>query len=225
MASIVFDIETLRYSLDVFDEKQREYLFKFCKTEEERTAKIQELALNPLTAQIIAVGMVNPETNRGKVIFIAEQKETFRSEDERIEFCSVLNENDILHHFWNDIKHFDQIITFNGRSFDCPFLLLRSAMLNIRPTRNLMPYRYDTDKHCDLLEQLTFYGAQKRMSLDFICKSFGITSPKEKGITGLELPPLFEQKRFREIAEYCIGDVYATCELFRRWNDFLSEQG
>ncbi|MBM4166396.1 MAG: 3'-5' exonuclease [Ignavibacteria bacterium] len=225
MASIVFDIETLRYSLDTFDEKQQEYLFKFCKTEEERTTKIQELALNAFTARIIAVGMVNPETHRGKVIFIAEKKETFRNNDELVEYCSVLEEKDVLLQFWNDIKHFDQIITFNGRNFDCPFLLLRSAILNIHPTRNLMPYRYDADKHCDLLEQLTFYGAQKRMNLDFICKSFGITSPKENGITGLELPPLFEQKRFREIAEYCIGDVYATCELYRRWKEFLSQQG
>jgi hypothetical protein len=32
----------------------------------------------------------------------------------------------------------------------------------------------------------------------------------------------FEQKRFREIAEYCLGDVRATAELFRRWQSYLA---
>jgi hypothetical protein len=84
-----------------------------------------------------------------------------------------------------------------------------------------MPYRYDPTIHCDLLDQLTYYGATRKFSLDFYCKSFGIESPKSHGITGLNLGRLFNEKRFREIADYCLGDVRATAELFRRWEENL----
>ncbi|MBI3578779.1 MAG: ribonuclease H-like domain-containing protein, partial [Ignavibacteriales bacterium] len=142
------------------------------------------------------------------------------SEDETAHYVSG-NEREIITTFWEDVVKFDQFITFNGRGFDCPFLLLRSALLEIKPTRNLMPYRYDANLHCDLLEQLTFYGAFRKFSLDFYCKSFGIESPKAHGITGLDLGRLFGEKRFKEIAEYCFGDLKATAELFRRWENYL----
>jgi predicted PolB exonuclease-like 3'-5' exonuclease len=100
--------------------------------------------------------------------------------------------------------------------------MVRSALLGVRPTRNLVPYRYSATDHCDLLDQLTFYGASRKFSLDFYCKGFGITSPKEGGVTGLDMGMFFEQKRFREIAEYCLGDVRATAELFRRWQSYLA---
>ena len=41
---------------------------------------------------------------------------------------------------------------------------------------------------CDLLDQLTFYGASRRFSLDFYCRAFGIPSPKAGGVTEVTLP-------------------------------------
>ncbi|MEK7672000.1 MAG: 3'-5' exonuclease, partial [Bacteroidota bacterium] len=72
-----------------------------------------------------------------------------------------------------------------------------------------------------MLEQLTFYNAFRKFNLDFYCKSFGIKSPKSEGITGLDLGPLFEAGRFREIAEYCMGDVKATAELYFNCLNYL----
>lgn len=221
MNKVVFDIETLGFPLDSFDEKQQEYLLKFAKTEEERTEAIQKLALTPLTGHIIAIGMLNPESQHGKVLFESATTDSFTSEDGKVEFVSA-SEHEMLEEFWKTITHFDQFITFNGRSFDCPFIMLRSAILGVKPTRNLLPYRYGHNEHCDLLEQLTFYNAFRKFNLDFYCKSFGIKSPKSEGITGLDLGPLFEAGRFREIAEYCLGDVKATAELFFRWQSFLA---
>ena len=220
MSRVVIDIETLAFPLESFDETQQTYLLKFAETEEERLETIQKLSLYPTTAQIIALGMLNPDTNRGKVLFQSDEKIDSFSEDETIHYVTG-DEKGILAQFWEDILKFDQFITFNGRGFDCPFLMLRSAILEIKPTRNLMPYRYDSAVHCDLLEQLTYYGAFRKFNLDFYCKSFGIESPKSHGITGLDLGGLFQQKRFREIADYCWGDLKATAELFRRWEKYL----
>ncbi len=221
MNRVVFDIETLGYPLDSFDEKQQEYLLKFSKTDEERIEAIQKLALTPLTGHIIAIGMLNPDSHHGKVWFAPEAQESFSSDDGTIEFVSA-SEKDMLEQFWQAVAHFEQFITFNGRSFDCPYIMLRSAVLGVQPTRNLIPYRYSHVEHCDLLEQLTFYNCMRKFNLDFYCKSFGIKSPKSEGITGLDLGPLYEAGRFREIAEYCIGDVKATAELFFRWEAFIA---
>ena len=221
MSKVVIDIETLGASIDSFDSKQQEYLLKFAETETEREDAIQKLSLYPTTAQIITIGMLNPETGHGKILFQADSVMDYYSEDDAVHFITG-TEKELLEQFWTDITHYDQFITFNGRGFDCPFLMLRSALLQVQPTRNLMPYRYDASIHCDLLEQLTFYSALRKFNLDFYCKSFGIESPKARGITGLDLKQLYVEKRFKEIADYNLGDLRATAELFQRWEKFLS---
>jgi DNA polymerase elongation subunit (family B) len=221
MNRVVFDIETLAYPFEDFDLEQREYLVKFAKSEEERAEAIQKLALFPMTAQIIAIGMLNPESNQGKVYYQDQQQESWFSEDKMVEFVPS-SEKEMLEGFWKTISHYAQFITFNGRSFDGPFIMLRSALLGVKPTRTLLPYRYDANVHCDLLEQLTFYGAFRKFNLDFYCKSFGIKSPKDEGITGLILGDLHKAGKFKEIAEYCLGDVRATAELYRKWQEYLA---
>jgi DNA polymerase elongation subunit (family B) len=221
MNRVVFDIETLAYSLESFDKQRQEYLLKFAKTDEERTEAIQKLSLTPFTAHVLAIGMVNPDSNQGKVYYEAPKQEHTFSEDGSIEFVPC-SETEMLEGFWGTIAHYSQFITFNGRAFDCPFLMLRSALLGIRPAKNLLPYRYGASEHCDLMDQLTFYGAFRKFNLDFYTKSFGIKSPKSNGITGLDLGLLYQAGKFREIAEYCLGDVRATAELFQRWKNLLS---
>jgi DNA polymerase elongation subunit (family B) len=221
MAKVIFDIETLGYPLESFDEARQEYLLKFAETDAEREEAIQKLSLYPTTAQVIAIGLLNPETGKGKILFQSDKPMDYTSDDDAIHYITG-SEHEILEQFWKDIAYYDQFITFNGRGFDCPFLMLRSAILQVQPTRNLMPYRFDFSIHCDLLEQLTFYGAFRKFNLDFYCKSFGIKSPKANGITGLDMKQLFEEKKFREIAEYNLGDLKATSELFKRWEPFLN---
>jgi DNA polymerase elongation subunit (family B) len=221
MAKVVFDIETLGYPLESFDEVRQEYLLKFAETDTEREEAIQKLSLYPTTSQVIAIGLLNPETGKGKILFQSDIAMDYTSDDDAIRYVTG-SEKEILEQFWKDIAYYDQFITFNGRGFDCPFLMLRSAILQVQPTRNLMPYRFDSSIHCDLLEQFTFYNAFRKFNLDFYCKSFGIESPKTHGITGLDMKQLFKEKKFQEIAEYNLGDLKATAELFRRWEKFLT---
>lgn len=221
MNRVVFDIETLGHPLESFDTQQQEYLMKFARTDDERAEAIQKLNLTPFTAEIIAIGMLNPDSNQGKVYYQAPNHQPSFSDDGLVEFIPA-TEAGMLEEFWKTIIHYGQFITFNGRSFDCPFLMLRSAVLGIRPSRNLLPYRFSPAEHCDLMEQLTFYGAFRKFNLDFYCKAFGIDSPKMNGITGLDLGSLVREGRYPEIAQYCLGDVRATAELFRRWQGLLS---
>ena len=221
MNRIVFDIETLGFPLDSFDEKQQEYLMKFARSDEEKVEAMQKLNLSPLTAKVIAIGMINPDSNQGKVFYDAPNTEAWSSEDGMIQFVPS-GEREMLEEFWKTMSHYAQFITFNGRSFDCPFIMLRSALLGVKATRNLMPYRYAANEHCDLMEQFTFYSAIRKYNLDFYCKAFNIRSPKSGGITGLDLGALHAEGRYKEIAEYCVGDVKATAELYHRWQGLLS---
>jgi len=220
VSSVVFDIETLSLPLDSFDEASREYLFKFADTEEKIEETKRNLNLHALTAQVVAIALLNPDSNMGKVLFQSDKKEEYASADGQVHYRAG-SEKDILEEFWKLIPSYHQFVTFNGRGFDCPFLMMRSALLNVQPTRNLIPYRYDASVHCDLLDQLTFYGATRKFNLDFYCKSFGIDSPKTHGITGLDMGKLMEAQRYHDIADYCLGDARATAELFRRWSRSL----
>ncbi len=121
-----------------FDDTQRAYLFKEGAAAGEREEEINRLNLSPLTAEVLAIGMLNPDTGGGRVLYRSDRNETFHSDDGKIEFISG-DEGKILSAFWDDIRNYGQFITFNGRTFDCPFLMLRSALLGLRPTKEPRP--------------------------------------------------------------------------------------
>ena len=218
---VVIDIETIGKDFDSLDEMSKEYLLKYAETDEEIQEARDGLAFSPVTGEIVAIGMLNPDTNKGMVFFQSPDRLPESFEENNIQFVSD-TEKGILQKFWETVKHYDQIITFNGRGFDAPFIMLRSAMLKIPPTKDLMPNRYSSSSHIDLLDQLTFFGSVRRkFSLHMWCKAFGVKSPKEDGVTGLEVKNLFQKGKYIEIARYCIGDLYATKELFEYWDKYV----
>ncbi|MCX5657493.1 MAG: hypothetical protein NTZ48_04630 [Candidatus Omnitrophica bacterium] len=100
--------------------------------------------------------------------------------------------------------------------------MIRSAIRKIKPTINLMPYRFDPKEHVDLFDVLSFYGSvRKKFNLHMWCKAFGIKSPKESGVTGYEVGDMFREGKFMEIARYCLGDLQATRELLSYWERFI----
>jgi 3'-5' exonuclease len=235
MAKLVFDIETSALPLEQFDEAQQEYLFRECERiadETARAARREELraqfSLWPLTSQVVCIAMLNAETSRGQVLFTAGDYEDQGEEAGPVEYVACMDETELLMAFWDVAKHYETVVTFNGRGFDVPFVYLRSALLNVPISRkDWLGYRFQTDPHCDLAEQLTFYnvsgrdGAARRFNLDFYCKAFGIESPKSHGITGRDVGTLLAEERYREIAEYCLRDVRATVLLYQIWRDRL----
>jgi hypothetical protein len=220
MSRIIFDIETVGRDFESLDRATQEYLLKYAETEDEKEEIKDRLSFYPLTAEIVAIGLLNPDTQKGLVFFqtIGEPLLPFEEDNVRYETGT---EREILEKFWDVIKDYNQFITFNGRGFDCPFILIRSAIHMIKPKKDLMPNRYN-DMHIDLLDQLTFYGAsRRRFSLDMWCRAFGIRSPKECGITGYEVKDLFKAGRYIDIARYCVGDIRATKELLNYWERYI----
>jgi DNA polymerase elongation subunit (family B) len=237
MAKLIFDIETSALPLENFDAAQQEYLFREAENlpdpaaREARRADIhRQFSLWPLTSQVVCIGMLNVDSTRGKVLFLAEDSDDDTTRQEGgVEFMPCADEAELLTDFWEVAEHYNSVVTFNGRGFDVPFIYLRSAVLNVDVSRkDWLGYRYQTEPHCDLLEQLTFYnvsgrdGAARRFNLDFYCKAFGIESPKSHGTTGMDIGRLMAEGKHREIAEYCIRDVYATLTLYKIWQERLA---
>jgi DNA polymerase elongation subunit (family B) len=224
MSRLILDIETSGADFELLDPAVQDYLLRWTETPEDIEKVKQSLSFYPQTAEIIALGMLNPDTNNGRVYFQAPAKKIQSFQQDGIIFESG-TEYEILTSFWNTIKSYDKLITFNGRGFDCPFIIIRSAVNKIKPTKELLPNRY-SDLHIDLLDQLSFYGASKRrVSLDIWCKTFSIKSPKSNGITGYEIKDLFMSERYEDIARYCAGDLRATKELLSVWENYIRFQG
>ena len=218
ISEVVFDIETLASSPGAFGEE--EHPAGCAPAGEDPAEALHRLSLAPLTARILDVAMLNPGTGKGKIWYEHPGCGPARNGDGLIEMVPS-SEEEMLTEFWAAVTGFQRLITFNGRLFDSPFLMLRSALLGVHPSRNLLPYRFSARVHCDLLDQLTFYGAMRKFTLEAYCRGFGIACPG--GDTGRpDLSRLVDQDRYREIAEYAAGTVRATAELYRRWQGSLS---
>lgn len=216
MATVVFDIETVGFEWDELDDAQRTYLSRNARSDEDRERLPETLSLWPLTGRIVVLAMVNPDTGRGRVWYEkTDGRVEEKSSDGLFTFVGDV-EKALLAEFWKAIARFHRFVTFNGRTFDGPFLMLRSAALGIPVTKNLVGYRYSVKPHTDLLDVISFFGASRKWNLDFACKAFGIESPKEHGMDGYSVGPYYRAGRLREIALYGRRDVEATASLFRK---------
>jgi DNA polymerase elongation subunit (family B) len=136
-------------------------------------------------------------------------------------------EKEMLQKFWEVVEKYDTFVTFNGRAFDVPFLMVRSALAGIRPSKNLLANRYlnyhpSNARHIDLLDQLTFYGAmRKKGSLHLWCRAFGIESPKSQGVDGDDVKALYDHGKSADIARYNARDLEATTLLYQKYVTFL----
>lgn len=235
MATLVFDIETVGEDFDTLDETSQDVLTRWIKKEAESgenyTAALADLkngmGFSPLTGEIVAIGIRDVERGKGAVYFQAGKNKKEKNFEEIDCKFEVMTEKEMLQKFWKVVEKYDTFVTFNGRAFDVPFLMVRSAIHGIRPSKNLLGNRYlnyhpQNARHVDLIDQLTFYGAmRKRGSLHLWCRAFGIESPKAQGIDGDDVKALYEHGKSADIARYNARDLIATAELYKRYVDYF----
>lgn len=223
MPKLVFDIETVGVDFEALDETAQGLLLQTAKDDFEKAAIKEMLGVSPLTGQVVVIAVLNPETGKGASYYQRQDDKDVEEEIDGYLMVPCKNEKEILERFWELATHYDQFITFNGHSFDCPFIMIRSAINKVRPTVQLMGYRYSDKPHLDVYDKITNYGAVRfKRSLHLWCQAFGIESPKDQGITGHEVGQYFKDKRCREIALYCVGDIKSTAKLYEYWEKYMS---
>lgn len=118
-------------------------------------------------------------------------------------------------------KHPSRLISFNGRGFDMPVLQYRAMKYGIdaRWIYNDGYYnynhRYSIEKHCDLLDMFSNFGASARVKMTEIASLFQI--PVKNGVDGSQILPLYREGKIEEICNYCETDVIATYIMYLRF--------
>ena len=217
MATIAFDIEVAGFPWEEVDEITRGYLLSRARSPEDREAVSERTALYPGLGKIIAIGMWLVEDSRGMLLLEGESagpKDWEKVQGSKIQRGS---ETELLEAFWKLVNRRGlRLVSYNGRGYDGPMLMIRSAQLGVRPSVNLLPYRYDVSSHCDLMEIFTFHGGVRdRYSLDYWCRRFDVDSPKGS-IDGSQVARAYRDGRIEDIGEYCLRDVRATAQLFEK---------
>jgi len=136
---------------------------------------------------------------------------------------SDYSEEALAREFWARAERFPGcLVTFNGRRFDFPVLELAALRYGIAaPTHfaegaNSPRARYTSERHLDLFDYLTNFGASGgiRGGMDLLLKMIGL--PGKMEIDGAQVQELYEQGRLDEIHRYCRNDVVQTYFLFLR---------
>jgi hypothetical protein len=111
------------------------------------------------------------------------------------------------------------LVTYNGRSFDLPVIVMRSLCHAIalpwyyrdRDVR----YRYSAEGHLDLCDWLAEHGAVRPGKLDAIARLIGL--PGKRGVDGSQVEGLYRAGQLASIQSYCLADVAQTALLFLRF--------
>ena len=233
--ALVLDIETIGENFSDMDETTHHvltrYLKKTSKTEADYNLAIDDLKNNlgfsPLTGEIVAIGVIDSETEQGAVYYQSPDVKTKDFEENGIQY-KTMSEKEMLEKFWILARKYNEFVNFNGKKFDIPFLMIRSAINQVKPSKNLMSNRYLFSqkfdcKHIDLYDELTFYGAAniRGANLHMFSRAFKIESPKAQGVEGDDVAGLFKEKKYLDIAKYNALDIKATNKLFKKWEEYF----
>src|SRR5439155_19457507 len=138
-ATLVVDIDTVGQDPETIPSRAREILLDVA-TEEDRQKIIESLALDPCTGRIICIGVHWLELDRSRA------------------YCQP-DERELLANFWSDMGQIrpQRFVTFNGKSFDFPYINIRSAIMGVPIPRDILldTRRFSTERHFDVREILT----------------------------------------------------------------------
>ncbi len=234
MSALILDIETAGEDWAKIDEHTKKLLVervtRFHPEVEEGAATEtaqNDLAFSPFTGQIVALGVLDSETAKGAVYYLSPGKDLPDKEVDGVKL-SCYSEKEMLQKFWELTDRYTEFVTFSGRTFDVPYIMLRSAIHGIRPKKDLMRGRYlyqqsSSALHFDLHDQLKFYGSIAHIGgLHLACRAFGIETPKDGEIDGSQVTEYFHKGKIQEIAEYNARDLHATRLLYKKWKELLA---
>jgi len=234
MPSLIFDIETVGEEWVTIDDQTQKLLAERVTkldasiSDEESVIQAENnLGLSPYTGQIVAIGVLDSDTQKGAVYYQAPNKSIAGRDIDGIKLA-VTSEKDMLVKFWELAERYTEFVSFSGRTFDIPYLVIRSAIHGLRPSKDLMRGRYLYQQapnalQIDLRDQLCFYGAISGLGgLHLACRAFGIETPKDGKIDGGKVGDYFKNGQFEEIAEYNARDLVSTRELYLKWKKYLA---
>lgn len=132
------------------------------------------------------------------------------------------DEKTMIDNFFDFIeKYKPRLVSFNGKNYDMPLLVLRALKYNIKAASyldtqtdkwNNYKTRFSELKHCDLFES---FGAFKGLRLDTLCLMTDL--PGKYDVSGDLVMNLYYENQLEKIHEYCESDTLNTYMLFLKY--------
>lgn len=169
--------------------------------EASKAARCAELALSPRTGRVVVVGW--------QINDVGALPITAAHDDD---------EEDILRDLWDLIRGAAQLVTFNGHSYDLPFLVTRSVLLGVEPTLTagqIAPFfrRYTHRPHADVRMMLCNWDMRAHGKKSDWAAAFGMPP---QAVTGADVWRLYQAGDLATIAKHACDDVAETYQMFER---------
>jgi DNA polymerase elongation subunit (family B) len=197
---IVIDIETMP-NLDVvkllpepsIDARLKDPVKVAEAQSEAKQKQLDKMGLSPLTGKIACIG--------------------YYSDD--ISLVHITNEAEMLNVVYDYIKNY-QIITYNGKAFDVPYIFKRGIILGL-PWATIPEMKKYTDKynqtHIDLMTEFCNWGDFEK--LDNLARF--ILGETKSEFDFREIPELLKtEEGKKKITDYCLQDCKLTWQLAKR---------
>ena len=170
--------------------------------EEEKPAQVEQ-----------ALRRTSLRGHAGRILCVGYVKESPDTYEENV---LTGGEPAILKAFWDLVRDVDLFVGFNVLDFDLKFIVQRSIVNRVVPSRSISFRRFQQEPVYDVMREWEFWSARDYISLDTLSRALGMESPKSGGVDGSQVYDFYLAGRLREIYDYCLRDVRVTREIYRR---------
>lgn len=176
-----------------------------------KVKQINEMALSPLFGRICAFSWFGPESSGYKVM-----REVSDAEE-------ILLIQEALQHFTITTTTVPSVITWNGHTFDIPFLIKRAILLSVDrpagfPGLAFFSKKYSHVPHCDMAMELSGWGP-KACSLDVAARTF--LGEKKLDHDFSKFISQIEAGEQDQIGVYCMKDSELTYRIYEKASPYL----
>ena len=125
-----------------------------------------------------------------------------------------MSEKKLLESFWEDVKDTQRFITFNGCSFDVPFLYRRSWFHRVKPTSWISLVRYRIENHIDIYMILNNWDSHAHGGMN-LYSNLVLHEDCKRDLDGSQVQEFWDAGRYKEVCDYCVGDCKALWEIYQ----------
>jgi DNA polymerase elongation subunit (family B) len=177
-----------------------------------KAKQIEKMGLDPFTGHVCSFS------------FHGESKSFFSVISE----ISDAAEIDLLREMFDNLRIGDtdtnEIITWNGYSFDLPFIYKRAAILRMELPYRCPPMRYWIKKysyqpHCDLMQELAGWDISKRTNLDLAGRRLLGRGKTERDY--LTYPDLIRSGKGEQVGLDNLCDTQLTFDIYKSVEKYL----
>uniref|UniRef100_A0A6M3K5X5 Putative DNA polymerase n=1 Tax=viral metagenome TaxID=1070528 RepID=A0A6M3K5X5_9ZZZZ len=159
--------------------------------------RLSKLGLDPTTGRICCFGWHDGKESHH--IILAEESDAAEAK--------------LIQGAWEILSEGEHFVTFNGISFDVPFLLMRSLINRVRPSVNVSTKKYTITNHTDCRAVLNNWDNYGKGTLGFFSELLLGKSSKED-LSGDMVQDAWDMELFEDIGKYCEADCEATYQIY-----------